>query len=205
MGSNKYDTSRVRAMKVADLPSAGLLNGMCRLSMNDDENLLVSDSFLGAVSKLNVKTGSFETTIQDPTMAFVPEVAIVGLNGIRIHQRHLYFASTGRMLFARVPIDLKSGKATGPVEILVEGIIGDDFVLSRDGRRAYLTTNIRNSVLEIDIAAKSSMTLSNSTLLTSATSVTLGRTASDKNSLYFSASSTGETGLTGNLVRLDMS
>ncbi|KAI9172785.1 putative hetero-Diels-Alderase [Paramyrothecium foliicola] len=203
--SNSYNIRRVRTRKVADLPTAGILNGMCRLTHNDQDNLLMSDSFLGAITKINVKNGQYKTTIQDPSMAPVPQVFNIGVNGIRTHENYLYYLSTGRQIFARVPIGLKTASITGPVEVLLEDIFADDFVLSRDGRRAWLATNIHSTVVEVDIVAGASRSLSNSTLLSSATSVALGRTRSDKNSLYVSASSNGENGLIGNVVQLDLS
>lgn len=157
---------------VARVPSALQLNGMVRLASNDTENLLISDSGLGNVIRLNVETKAAETVIQQPEMAPLTTGLSIGVNGIRIRNSKLYFVSLDQGLFASVPISLSSGAAVGPVETLASNItFGDDFALSDDGRWAYVATNGPQEVIGVDVSQREKVVVASSPLLGAASSV----------------------------------
>ncbi|CAI7635719.1 unnamed protein product [Penicillium bialowiezense] len=154
-----------RASLVAKVESAKLLNGMCRLSANDNSTLLIADSAAGNVVKLNVDTGSYETIIDNEKMKNTATGLQVAINGVHVYDSWLYFTNLNQGIFARVPIDLKNGTAVGLVEVIVNDTPGDDFIISREGAEVVV----------------------NSTYLESASAVSFGRTRFDRDSLYISS------------------
>ncbi|KAL5320068.1 hypothetical protein ACEPPN_013128 [Leptodophora sp. 'Broadleaf-Isolate-01'] len=204
-GSNavwKVDMRRVRTAKdgtvsgtaqvslVTKLPDAQLLNGLCRLAPNDNSNLLISDSVSGSVAKLNVDTGKFEIVIQDDTMKTLQTGLPIGINGIHIHECDLFFVNLNQGLFAKVPISLSTGARTGSVEVIVNDTAGDDFAISRNGKKAWIAMNGQFTLVEVDIPGKKASSVANSTLLMSDSAVAFGRTRLDWNILYVTAAAT---------------
>lgn len=160
---------------IQELCTARQLNGLTGLSTNDTSNLLISDSANGAVYKLNVKTGDYKIVLEEPEFDPLPKGLHVGINGIHVHGDALYFSSLDQGLFARVPISLATGFATGAVEILATNITnGDDFAISPHGTRAWIATNGPNEIVEVDIANKTQRIAANTPFLGSASSIALG-------------------------------
>ena len=93
--------------------------------------ILVADTILGAVYKVNVSTGAYSIAIQNddftPTAA---ETQSFGINGLHMRGGDLYFTNSVQGLFGRVPIN-SEGAAEGDVQILarLEASAGtyDDF------------------------------------------------------------------------------
>ncbi|KAJ5348325.1 uncharacterized protein N7506_001578 [Penicillium brevicompactum] len=172
---------------IAKVESAGLLNGMCRLSTNDDSTLLIADSAAGNVVKLNVDIGSYETIINDKQMKNNSTGLQVAINGVHVYGTWLYFTNLNQGIFARVPLDLSNGTVTGPVEVIVNNTPGDDFIISRDGGKAWIAMNGHSHLVEVDINRKTAKVVVDSTYLASASAVSFGRTQLDRNSLYISS------------------
>ncbi|PVH81776.1 hypothetical protein DL98DRAFT_514435 [Cadophora sp. DSE1049] len=221
-GSNavwRVDMRRVRTAKdgtvsgaaqvtlVTKLPDAQLLNGLSRLAPKDNSNVLISDSVSGSVTKLNVGTGKFEVVIQDDTMKISQSGLAIGINGIHTHGCDLFFVNLNQGLFAKVPISLSTGARTGAVEVIVNDTAGDDFAMSRDGKKAWIAMNGQFTLVEVDIPGKKASSVANSTLLMSDSAVAFGRTRFDWNSLYITAAATlvASNGSTeGRVVRVDL-
>ncbi|KAH7118135.1 hypothetical protein B0J13DRAFT_570559 [Dactylonectria estremocensis] len=170
----------------AKVPNAGLLNGMTRLAGIDNTHILVADSNGGNVIRVNVRTGKVAVVQQHPTMSTIVGELGVGINGIHTFGNNLYYTNLDQKLFARVPISVSDGTATGDVDVISNGTLlnADDFALSRDGTTAWITENGGNALIEVDILSKTTRVAVNSTLLTSISSVAFGRTWSDWNALY---------------------
>ncbi|KAJ9655171.1 hypothetical protein H2201_008868 [Coniosporium apollinis] len=165
--------------KIADLPEAALLNGMTTLSSRKG-TILISDSGLGVVWRLNTRTGEYAVVLDDKTTRPVPGAELqIGINGIRRLRDYLYFVNLGRALFCRVRIDLQTGTAIGPYEIIATGLVGDDFDITKDGT-AYVTGVISNVVWRVTPDGTVTVVAGN---LTGPTSAQFGRTK-DKNTLY---------------------
>ncbi|KAH8589161.1 hypothetical protein B0O99DRAFT_637380 [Bisporella sp. PMI_857] len=192
---------------ITKLSDARLLNGLCRLSPNDNSNLLISDSVSGSITKLNVNTGEFETVIEDDTMKILQTGLPIGINGIHIHERDLFFVNLNQGLFAKIPISLSTGTRTGSVEVIVNNTAGDDFAMSRNGKKAWIAMNGQFTLVEVDIPGKRASIVANSTLLMSDSAVAFGRTYLDWNSLYVTAAATvdeGNSTTEGRVVRVDL-
>ena len=92
----------------------------------------MADSTAGTVVKLNVNTGSYEVVMHDMTAENRPSGLKIAIDGLHMDESYLYFTDLNRGIFARVPVSLTDAKPTGPVEIIVNGTAGDDFVISED-------------------------------------------------------------------------
>ncbi|KAL0941587.1 uncharacterized protein CTRU02_204350 [Colletotrichum truncatum] len=187
---------------VKRIPSARQLNGMTPLAANDTTNLLISDSSLGTIIRLNVVTGDVKTIHQEREMAPLDTGLNIGVNGIRIRGNSLYFVSLDQGLFARLPISLTDGSAAGPVEILASNItFGDDFALSNDGKRAYVATNGPQEVLGVDLTRGGKVVVASSSLLSSASSVALDKLEPEKVFYVTGAAKVGNSTV-GHLARV---
>jgi hypothetical protein len=198
-----FDTTATADLSlVASFPDALVFNGMTRLAKNDTEHILVADSGTGAVVRINVRTGDSAIVISDPTMAPSPSGVGIGINGLHTFDNKLFFVNYDEGTFASVPISLVDGTSAGPVEIIVDGPLlrPDDFALSRDGSKAWIADKATNVLPGVDIAAKTYFVAANSTLLGNDTSVVLGRTPSDMDTLYISSLLVLDTTVTEGLV-----
>ncbi|KAH8883319.1 hypothetical protein GQ53DRAFT_882924 [Thozetella sp. PMI_491] len=129
---------------VMELDKIGFPNGMELLSRSE-QLILAADCEAGAVFKIDLVKKTHEAVIQvdemkNPENPFIP----IAINGIAIYQDYLYWTNTSKALFCRVKIH-EDGKAAGEVEILYQGLIGDDFCFDRNGN-AWITQNPLNTV-----------------------------------------------------------
>lgn len=170
--------------KVADIPEGWFLNGLAVL--NQAKGLVVvGDSEAGVVYTLNVKTGAYAKTIDDPTMKPGSNPIFPGINGMKIRGDYLYYATSGQAIFSRIPINSADGTATGAAQIIAKNVTGDDFAFDTKGN-AYVGGNTENTVSKI--SAKGIVTVVagnlNSTLVAGATATAFGRTQKDQSVLY---------------------
>lgn len=121
------------ASPIATIPHAPLLNGL--LALPNSTRLLASDSTAGVVWAVDVATGDAAVVLADAaTMAPPANVTnAIGVNGIRYLAGYVYYASTTKRLFCRVPVDAASGVAVGGFEVVREGLMGDDFAVVEEG------------------------------------------------------------------------
>ena len=122
--------------KIADFPESNTLNGMTTL---DSCNVLIADSGLGAVWKLNVDTGATCKVISDPLMDPNPAAGAppLGINGVQVKNSTLYFTNTDQAIYASIPINTE-GTATGPAETLTTNIVSvDDFGFAPTGIQLF--------------------------------------------------------------------
>jgi hypothetical protein len=167
--------------KAAQMPAGTTLNGLARLSR---DTILSSDILGGKVHRIDLSTGEASVVLEDETMAGAP-----GINGIRIHANYLHFVNYGRGLYCRVPIDLKTGAATGPVEIISDDdrLVGsDDFAFSRTGDAAYIANLNRNDIIRVKANGDLEVVIGgpDGDVFVGPTSAQLGRTLLDCDTLY---------------------
>ncbi|RMJ01569.1 hypothetical protein CDV36_015691 [Fusarium kuroshium] len=132
-----FHQKRPSIQLITDMPDASLINGITPFSQTE---VLVSDINLGVVYKVDVTTGVSDTVLSGPDFA--------GINGIRVQNGFLYYASTSNETFFRVPID-DNASATGAAEVIATGVPMDDFALTSDGT-AYIATMGLNQVVRVD-------------------------------------------------------
>ncbi|KAK8042922.1 hypothetical protein PG994_013405 [Apiospora phragmitis] len=141
------DVANPKVRKVTDLPEGGFLNGMVKLHSSgcrnvqpaDRKTVLISDSFNGAVYKVNTNTGAYEVAVKVPEMDPIEGAALpFGVNGIKIVGHFLYWANSDHTSINRVAIDMATGvmRQGAKVETLVtlkDTAFLDEFDIDEDG------------------------------------------------------------------------
>lgn len=121
------------------LPLKGVVfgNGLARL---DKHTLLMTDSALGQIWRVDLRTGACEVWFKDDALAVNPsEPGRPGANGLRRQGQVLYVTSSAARSVFRLAID-RSGAAVGPLSKIVETDGADD--LAVDGKGViYLATH----------------------------------------------------------------
>ncbi|KAL2853473.1 hypothetical protein BJY01DRAFT_206749 [Aspergillus pseudoustus] len=184
---NETARPELTPVRVANITSARLLNGMCRLAKDNASTLLVADSGGGKIFKVDVHSGSFEVVIEDEALGNTPTGFQVAVNGIYTHEPYLYFTNLNRGTFGRIPISAATGILRGPIDVIVPDLPGDDFILAPDGEKAWVAMNGRNTLVEVDIPRRQARVVVESGYLASASAVSLGRTLLDQGRLYVSS------------------
>jgi streptogramin lyase len=165
-----------KATLVKAVAGAGTLNGLAVLN---NETVLVADAGKGAVYSFNMATGDSVVTIQDQTMVGPG----FGIDGIRVFKGELFYTNIVKNSFHRVKIDA-AGKATGTIQTLWTNLMGDDLCVGPNDK-LYVSTNGRNSVVEVDPAVGKANPVAT---VQGSTSCGFGRTDSDKNVMYVGGS-----------------
>ena len=132
-----------QATILADVPSAGLLNGLVALP-NKKHVILSAESVGGKIYRTDTSTGEVEVSFEHDLFRADPESenpVPLGINGIDIHKGYLYFTNSNRQLFGRVEIN-NDGDITGEIEEIYQlensERAFDDFDISRRGE-AYIS------------------------------------------------------------------
>jgi hypothetical protein len=158
------DSQKPRFTTAKNISDSLLPNGAATF---DKDTIIIADSVLGVLYRLNVFTGALGLVSNDTLLKSTPE-QLVGVNGVKVwsppvssyaegkkEQKYLYFTSSAQELFARIPLTPSAAPA-GPIEIIAAnvGSFFDDFILdSRDGS-ALAATNTNNTVLRISAEGK---------------------------------------------------
>ncbi|KAM6479841.1 hypothetical protein HDV62DRAFT_399338 [Trichoderma sp. SZMC 28011] len=132
---------------IARIDRASFLNGITTL---DPKTVIVTDTNLGLLWKVDISTGHYGIFLQDPSMA-IPEGSSIpaGINGVHIHNGYLYFTNTAQMSLSRFPI-AKDGTIIGSIQQIAEGFMCDDFDVQPDGT-VYLPTTSQNTVIRVSL------------------------------------------------------
>lgn len=178
---------RPEVSKVVDIPEAVLLNGVVTNPWMKDE-VLIADSALGKVFKVDVKEKRYQVAAELPEMAPPANTVIqLGVNGVHIQNGFLYWTNTLLNTLSRVRINkngiVAAGAKVGTVATTTSSL--DDFALDRKGT-SWVTTNGNNSVLAISPNGKSVVVAGSISELTvaGATAAAFGRTPQDRDILY---------------------
>ena len=193
---------------IADLPQSVALNGVTGLP--DGKTLLIAESGAGFVFRLNVETKAVDIPINNPlTSVNSSAMPPLGVNGIHASEGYLYLTNTGKAQYSRVPID-STGLPTGDGEVLAQGnIFPDDFAVTSSGAAAFIADGAAN-VIQFTSGAPGSA-FKPVCSVNGPTAVQFGRTDSDKNTLYVTASgndtaySQSPVPVGGAILRFDLS
>lgn len=173
-----FTVTPAKSTLIKTITEASNLNG---LSAFDATSVLVADAGKGNVYKFDINTGAYSEVAKDPTMA--PSGGIpFGIDGIRYANGTLWYTNIFKNSFHKIPLDPVTGKSTGPQTTIWSNLMGDDLCFGPNGK-IYVSTNSRNSLVEVDpTAAKPSAVQVGS--VTGSTSCSFGRTEKDKNVAY---------------------
>ena len=140
--------------KITAIPEAEALNGMTALEGFSDL-VLVSDSSLGAVWRVNVTSGKYDMPMRHVLFTNCTSHFPLGINGIRTYEGHLYFVNSAQQIYGRLSID-KTGNATSEPTILARAPPGvfawDDIALDWEGN-GWIATHA-NMVTEVTVGGK---------------------------------------------------
>ena len=170
--------------KLADVPEALFLNGSAALDHTSGD-ILVADSILGAIFRVNVHTAEVKLWLQHKDLAKATENPMIpGLNGIKLRPGYLYCSNTDARKFLRAAVTA-AGDATGEVEVVAEKLNVDDFAFDTEGS-AYLTTHLYQSVVKLrsDGVRTRIAGGQQDAVCAGTTAAAFGRTAHDRTSLY---------------------
>ena len=180
--------------KIADVPQAKFLNGMCNLPCTPSpNNILIGDIEQGVIRRVDTTTGAVTLILNDTFTAIAkdPVFGDSGVNGVHVKDETLYFTNTARQLFARVPIHA-DGMPSGQPSVIQHVsksehvFYFDDFAIR--GEDAYLVTGSGNSIERtgLDGTPKGRIIAGslNSTMFAEPTSAAFGRTEADRDVLY---------------------
>lgn len=204
VGANGKITHKAAVRKVAEIPHAGLLNGMTSMydlhspgtrkawkgkTQSDRDFVLVADSLRFLVWHVSVSTGVVTIAAQDATMKPAADSKVpTAISGIKLRKNYLYYTNTATSKFYRLPIGkIFTVPAGAQAELLASNLPGDDFVLDAAG---FAYVGGQAGVINFIDPSKGTVrpiagTLgSNSSALVGPTAVQFGRTASDRNSIY---------------------
>ncbi|KAK7932847.1 hypothetical protein LTR80_011638 [Exophiala xenobiotica] len=143
------------------IPEMGLLNGLTALNAVEGI-LLAADSELGVVWSIDVRTGKTGVAINDTSMAPVQSSTVpLGINGLHVVDQSLYFTNTNKVSLSRVPLDMTTGMAIGPVETLVKSseTCPDDFTVDFRGN-VWLASDAYNELVLLANATATSTSVS---------------------------------------------
>lgn len=106
------------------VPEAENFNGLVSLP-TDPNILLVADSVLGLIWRIDLKAKTAVEAVSDDLMALTtdsPTGVELGIDGLKLYtdkatnQLYIYFTNVSKLLLARVPILANGSAATGPSE-----------------------------------------------------------------------------------------
>ncbi len=167
------------------------LNGLAPVP-GSHKLILAADADAGAVYRINIATGAYSIAFSDPLFEPVNRTnpgQHLGINGIRTKGTYLYFVSSAKQHFGRVPINAL-GSRTGPAVIIsnntiVGGSFGsqyDDFGLD-GGNNAWVATH-PNHVVKVSPGGQQTI-IEDTELLLNPTSAQFGRGSSrERKTLY---------------------
>ena len=142
--SVNMNTAQPTVKLITAIPEAQGLNGLAALN-GFSGTVLVADSVLGAVWKVNVATGAYSMAIQNSNFApsaSAPVGHSLGINGLRTFGNSLYFTNSAQGIFGSIRIN-PDGSAAGEVQVLARAPaseIYDDFDMDPAGN-AWITTH----------------------------------------------------------------
>lgn len=195
--SKSVGAAQPKITKLLDLKEANFLNGITPLP-SQPGTVLIADSILGLVWKLNIFTKKYSIVIKDlvelaPVASASPQI---GINGLHVSKdnKQLYWTNSNTKSLYRASItssgNLISG-ASSKIEILAtDKVFFDDFALDEGRGLAFAATNLGNTVVAVDISGKNkgkAVTVVGSIgdlTVAGDTALAFGRGAKDRHVLY---------------------
>ena len=192
--SVNMNTAEPTVKLITTIPEAKGLNGAAALN-GFTGTVLIADSILGAIWKVDVNTGAYSMAIQNSDLNPDPSVAegqSLGINGLRMADDSVYFTNSYQGTYGRIPIN-SDGSASGDAEILARTLsssdLYDDFDLNSAGT-AYISIH-PNAINEVTTAGVSTNMTGDGSSFLQPTSARFGR-GSEVNTLYVGNYGNGE-------------
>ncbi|KAJ9137781.1 hypothetical protein NKR19_g8081 [Coniochaeta hoffmannii] len=191
-GSHKHSSKSPAIVKlITAIPPAAFLNGLETLPKNPTI-VLISDSALGVVWRLDTLTGHFNKALNFPEMKVAwnhNATLAIGINGIRILNDILYWTNSFQQTIYRVKIDKNGSVAPGAglekVVNIKEAHFLDDFAVGTDGT-IWACENVGNRLFAVrpDGSYKTVAGGVNQTTIAGDTAAAIGAGNHDQSTLY---------------------
>jgi sugar lactone lactonase YvrE len=153
-------------------------NGIAALAPG---SFLICDAYAGWLWKYDLDSNQATPWLRHELLTRIdPNNAMPAANGIKVYGDTVFVSNTARNTLLAIP--LMAGQPGEPV-IYLDDINLDDFAIDTDGT-IYATTHIFNSVIEIKPGRPASVIADIEHGLAGSTAAMLGRTDSDRRSLY---------------------
>lgn len=186
---NSKDADAATVNLVTAIKPAAFLNGLESL-LQIPTTVLISDSTLGVVWRLDTLTGRFNKALDFPEMKVAPNASLaIGINGIRIAKDTLYWTNSFERIIYRIKIDDNGSAARGAaVEKVVhieEAAFLDDFAIGDDGT-IWAAENVGNRLWAVRRNGSYAVVEGGVGQITVAgdTAAAFGRGTKDKDTLY---------------------
>jgi hypothetical protein len=190
---NQYDpVAKPEVKLLTAIPEAVFLNGV-QVLPNEPTSLLIADSTLGLVWKLDSLTARYSVAIQVSEMAVKepnPFGLPVGINGLRVHDGNVYWTNSFTATIYRLAIN-SSGYAEPGAKVEAVGHVFNDFLDDMttgpgDSDTIWAVTNTNNTVVAIGADGNAVVIEGSETELTmaGAAACQFGRTKKDADTLY---------------------
>lgn len=153
------------AYKLVDIPQASALNGIAKQpGKNNEDYVLIADSGLGAIWRVNYKTGAYSQWLASPLFANAPFFQL-GINGLKSAYPYVYFTNSAFGFFGAVKVDENGNPASPPIPFVnaTQGYSFDDFALDTAGN-AYVA-GPPNAVFKLEREVQNPIVIANSSLL----------------------------------------
>jgi hypothetical protein len=195
----------------SSMPDAILPNGVTILPQNRNI-LLIADSILGLVWRLDMNTGACNIAVQMPEMAAIVDGRpSTGINGLQIRDGYLFWTNDLKATLYKIKIDATGAPSYGSQPEIV-GVLpssrADDFIFGPVGQDiTWVATNANNTVQAIRNNGEVSIIAgaANSQQVARATACQFGKTNIDTKILYVTTGGATIDGVTegGKVVAID--
>jgi len=189
--------------KFTGIPEAHLLNGMTTFSeFGDCGTVLIADSALGLVFKLDVASRNYSIAVQVPEMAALSSSPLsIGVNGIKLFGEYLYWTNSVLGMFSRIKLGW-TAQAVGASETIASNQgFEDDFIFDREGN-AWIATDSGNTI-NVIFRNGTNVTVeggADQIAVAGSTSCQFGRTLGDLKTLYVATNGGLSNPLPGNVT-----
>lgn len=172
-------TKEGRGEALARLPEGAWPNG---IDFGPDGYLYSADSRLGAVWRIDPRTGESSKAIEDDRLRARAYIALApGANGLHFRGRSLIVTVSDRTTVLDYPMqpDGRFGEPT----VIASGIPGDDFAIGRDGS-LFVTTHPYDTLVKVSPSGERVVVADKRQHIVGATDAVFGSGAADRDTLY---------------------
>ncbi|KAJ5369351.1 uncharacterized protein N7496_009111 [Penicillium cataractarum] len=151
--SDCQGTQRVPTVtRLVDIVEAKALGASTLFRSRVSSYLLLSESPRGIIWKLDLRTSRYSPALSEESMLPITGGPAMGVNGIKVFDRYLYYASVTKGQLRRIPLS-ETASATGPSELVINKSGVDNLDISQDGI-VYLAASTENQVLKLTTEGK---------------------------------------------------
>lgn len=160
------------------VPEALFFNGIAALAPG---SFLICDAYAGLLWKYDLDSNQATPWLRHEFLTRVdPNNPMPAANGIKVHGHTVFVSNTARNILLAIP---KIAGQPGEPAIYLDDVNLDDFAIDADGT-IFATTHTFNSVIEIKPGQPPSVIAGLQHGLAGSTAAMLGRTVSDRRTLY---------------------